>query len=101
MNIKKGDNVKIISGDDRGKTAKVTAVFPLRGTIAAEGVHMKKKHVRPRRQGDRGELVTMAAPFPASRAMIVCPRCGKAGRMGYRRDEGRGVRICKKCGSTL
>lgn len=101
MNIKKGDRIKIISGNDKGKTAKVTAAFPALGRITAAGLNMKKKHVRPRRQGDKGELVALPAPFPASRAMLVCPSCGKAARTGVRYQQGRMTRVCKKCGAPL
>ncbi len=101
MKIRKGDQVKIISGNDKGKTARVTAVFPEQGRIAAADLNVKKKHVRPRRQGDKGELVAMPASFPASRAMLVCPSCGKAVRIGYRKDESGNVRICKKCSAIV
>ena len=98
MNIKKGDQIKIISGNDKGRTGTVTAAYPARGMIAAEGLNMRKKHVRPRRQGDRGEMVRIPAPFPASRAMLVCPHCGKATRIAHQRDEaGRGSRVCRTC----
>ena len=98
MNIKKGDQIKIISGNDKGKTGTVTAAYPALGMIAADALNMKKKHVRPRRQGDRGEMVRISAAFPASRAMLVCPHCGKAMRVARRRDEaGRGTRVCRTC----
>lgn len=101
MKIRKGDQVKIVSGNDKGKTATITAVFPASGTVTAAGLNVKKKHIRPRRQGDKGELVALPAPFPASRAMLACPSCGKAVRIGYRRDQGRSVRICKRCGNVV
>ncbi len=98
MKIHKGDTVKIMSGNDKGKQAKVLAAFPGRGAIVAEGIHMKKKHVRPRRQGQKGELVRIPAPFPVSRVMLVCPKCGKAARIGYRSEAGKKLRQCRKCG---
>lgn len=101
MNIKKGDRVKIISGNDKGKTAKVTAAFPASGRIAAAGLNVKKKHIRPRRQGDKGEMVAVPHAFPASRAMLVCPACGRAVRTGFRAADGRKARICKKCGNVI
>ena len=101
VNIKKGDQIKIISGNDRGHTGKVMAVFTAAGKITVEGANMKRKHMRPRRQGERGEIVMMPAPFPASRAALVCPSCGKATRTGTRRDGRKAVRICKKCGAEI
>ncbi|MBI3631078.1 MAG: 50S ribosomal protein L24 [Candidatus Sungbacteria bacterium] len=101
MQIRKGDRVKIISGNDKGKQGKVLGVFPRPEKIVVEGVNVKKKHVRPRRQGERGELVRIPAPFAVSRAMIVCPSCGRAVRVGRRQDGGEKIRICKKCGETI
>lgn len=98
MKVKKGDNVKMISGNDKGKQGKVLAVFPDASKILVEGIHMKKKHVRPRREGQKGELVRIPAPFPISRAMLLCPRCGKAGRIAQKRDySGKKIRVCRKC----
>ncbi len=101
MKLKKGDQVKIIAGVGKGKAGKILAVFPAQGRIVVEGVNVKKKHVRPRRAGQKGELVQIPAPFMASRAAIVCPKCGKAARIGYRAVDGAKRRICKRCGSEL
>ena len=101
MKIKKGDDIKIIFGNDKGKTGKVAAAFPASGRITVAGINMKKKHVRPRRPGDRGELILIPAPFAAARAMRVCPSCGQPARIGYKKGaEGR-VRLCKKCGAEM
>ena len=100
MKIRKGDQVKIISGNDKGKQGKILSVFPDSGKIAVEGINMKKKHVRPRRQGQKGELVRIPAPFPAAHAMLVCGKCGKPARLGRLvNPSGEKVRICKKCGA--
>lgn len=101
MKIRKGDTVKIVSGNDKGKQGKVLAVFPVPGKIMVEGANLKKKHVRPRRAGQKGEVVLIPAPFYASRARLVCPKCAKAVRIGYRLNEAVKVRVCKKCGEEL
>ena len=101
MKIKKGDTVKIISGNDRGKIASVRAVFPDEGRIVVEGVNVKKKHVRARKQGQKGELVSVPLPFPASRAMVMCPVCAKPTRSLMRREGGVKLRVCRACGKTL
>lgn len=102
MKIRKGDNVKVISGNDRGKQGKIAAVLPKEGRIIVEGINMKKKHVRPRQQGKKGELVRIPAPFPVSRVMLVCSKCGKLARAGYKiNDYGGKIRICKKCGAEI
>lgn len=101
MKIRKGDIVKIITGNERGKTGKVLAVFPEEGRVAVEGMNLKKKHVRPRSQGRKGEVVLIPAAFHAARAMIVCAKCGKAARVGKRFIERKKMRICKKCGGEM
>lgn len=102
MNIKKGDTIKIISGNDKGKQAKVTAVFPEESRIAADGINVKKKHVRPRRQDQKGELVRISGAFSVSRAMLVCPKCSQPTRVKHSSDEqGRKTRVCRHCGSVM
>lgn len=101
MKIRKGDHVKIVSGNDHGKEGKVLSVLPVLGKIVIEGVNMKKKHVRPREQGKKGELVVMPAPFPASRAMLICPTCSKPTRIGGKVVGQKKYRICKKCGAEV
>lgn len=102
MKLKKGDEVKIISGNDKGKRGKILAVFPRQGTIVVEGTNIKKKHVRPKQAGKKGELVRIPASFPSSRAMIICPKCAKAARLAYKVNEsGQKYRVCKECGGEI
>lgn len=102
MKIHKGDNVKIISGNDKGKSGKVLAVLPARSSVIIENLNMKKKHVRPRAQGQKGELVRIPAPLRMSRVMVVCGSCSKPTRVGYSMDgSGRKQRTCKKCGAGI
>lgn len=102
MKVRKGDQVKIISGNDKGKQGKILAVLPQLEKVVIEGINMKKKHVRPRQQGKKGELVKIPAPFPVSRTMLVCATCGKPTRIGYRTSaNGSKTRICKKCGGEV
>lgn len=101
MKIKKGDQVKIISGNDKGKQGKVLVVLPEEHRIVVEGINVKKKHVRPKQQGKKGELVRIPAPFPASRVQLVCSKCGKMTRAGYSSNSGGKIRVCKKCGQEI
>ena len=102
MKIKKGDNIKIISGNDKGKLGKVLAVLPVENRIVVEGLNMKKKHVRARRQDQKGEMVRIPGAFPVSRAMFVCPKCSKANRIKYIFSENRKkIRVCGACGGEL
>ncbi len=68
MHIKKGDNVIILSGDDKGKTGKVVKAFPRSHKIVVEGVNTVKKHERARKEGQKGQVVVVAMPFDASKA---------------------------------
>lgn len=99
--IKRGDTIQIIAGKDRGKTAKVLHVYSADQKILAEGMNLKKKHVRPKQQGKRGEIVQMPAPFSASTAMVICRSCSKPTRIGAKMENGKKVRVCKKCKAII
>ena len=112
MKLKKGDNVLIISGKDKGRTGKVMKAFPKELKILVEGINLKKKHVRPKRNGEKGQIVEVPAPLNASNVKIVCPKCGKATRVGFTIEkvtqqgesrQGRDIkkRICKKCKQSI
>lgn len=101
MKIKKGDMVKIMAGKDKGKTGKVAKVIPAEGKIIVEGMNIKKKHIRPKKQGQKGHVAPISAPFYASSAMIVCSSCGKAARIGYKLEGNKKTRVCKKCGGMV
>lgn len=101
MKIKKSDNVKILSGKDRGKTGKVSRVFPDAGKALVEGLNLMKKHIRPRKQGEKGQRVSVPAAIDISSLMLVCPKCSKATRVGFKVSEKNKFRICKKCGSEI
>lgn len=101
MKIKRGDTVKIISGKDRSKTGKITHVFFKENRIVVEGVNIHKKHSRPKKQGQKGQIIQMPMPIHVSNAMIVCPTCGKSTRIGVKKTEKEKLRVCKKCGGEL
>lgn len=97
MNIKKGDQVKITSGKDKGKTGTVLSVFASTNKVAVEGLNLIKKRMRPKAQGKTGEVVAMPRAMDASNAMLVCKNCKHAVRVGYRAEGATKVRYCKKC----
>ncbi|KKU86861.1 MAG: 50S ribosomal protein L24 [Candidatus Wildermuthbacteria bacterium RIFCSPHIGHO2_01_FULL_47_27] len=98
MKIKKGDNVVVISGKDRGKKGKVLRVFTTEGRIMVEGVNPKKKHVKPKKSGEKGQVITVFLPIHVSNAKLVCQQCGQPARTGYTIEGKKKSRICKKCG---
>jgi len=101
MKIRKGDTVLITSGKDRGRKGKVLKVFPKESRILVEGINLRKKHRKPRRSGEKGQIVEMPAPISISNIKLICPKCGKATRVRYKIVEGRKLRICKKCGQEI
>ena len=101
MKIRKGDQVLIISGKDRGKKGGVLQVFPKERRIVVEGVNIRKKHVKPKKSGEKGQIAQVLAPIDISNAKIVCPKCGKPARIGYKIIEKKKYRICKKCGQEF
>ncbi len=101
LHVKTGDNVMIISGKDKGQTGKVLQVSPSEGKVIVEGRNMVTKHVKPRRQGEQGGIVKAEGAMYASKVQVVCPKCGKATRVGHVVKDGKNIRVCKKCGAEL
>lgn len=106
MNIKKGDKVKILAGKDKGKTGKVLQVFPSRNRVSVEGLNLLIKHLRPRRQGEKGQRIEFPSPIEYSNLMIVCPKCDKPSRIQMKaikdkKGTGRKNRVCKKCNQVI
>jgi large subunit ribosomal protein L24 len=101
VKLKKGDNVLVISGKDKGKAAKILRSLPKEGKILVEGVNFQQKHMRPKKQGEKGQIVKVPAPFQASNVKFICPKCGKATRLGYKIGDKMKNRICKKCKSEV
>lgn len=97
MKIKKGDQVKIIAGKDRGKTGSVIKAMPKYEKISVDGLNLFKKRSRPKRQGEKGQTVEVPRPFPASKAMLVCKNCKMPTRPGFKIEGGKKIRYCKKC----
>lgn len=95
--VKKGDTVYMRAGKDRGKTGKVLHVSREDRKILVEGINLFKHHTRRKREGEKGSIVTKPTSFPSSRAMVVCGKCGKPTRVGYKLTEAGKSRVCKKC----
>lgn len=97
MNIKKDDKVKVLSGKDKGLTAKILKALPLKGRVLVEGVNVVKKHQKAKMQGQKSEIISKEAPIDVSNVQLICPKCSKATRIGKREVSGKLVRVCKKC----
>lgn len=101
MKIKKNDQVKIISGKDKGKSGKVLHVFPSLERVIVEGLNLHKKHSKPRREGEKGQRIEVPAKINISNVMLVCPKCGKNTKVGYKIVEKNKFRFCKKCQAEI
>ena len=101
MRIKKCDTVQVLSGNDKGKTGEVLEVMPKTGKIIVKGVNIRKKHVKPRKQGDEGGIIPVECSIFSAKVNVVCPKCNKPTKIGYEMDKDKKVRVCKKCGAKL
>ena len=98
MHVKKGDNVVVLSGKDKGKKGKVLDADPKSGKVIVEGVAMATKHKKPRRQGEIGGIIHQEAAIDISNVMHICKKCGEPTRIAYSiLSDGSKVRMCKKC----
>ena len=102
ISIKKGDQVIVISGEEKNKKGKVISVDPASSRVIVEGINMVTKHKKPRSQADLGGIIHQEAPIASSKVMHVCDKCKQATRIGYKMlADGGKVRVCKKCGETF
>ena len=103
LHVKTGDNVMVISGKDKGKKGKVLETSPKEGKVIVEGINMVSKHVKPRKMGEQGGIVKVPAALYACKVMPVCPKCGKATRVGHVVEDDKKLRVCKnaQCGAKF
>ena len=101
MRIKKGDNVQVLSGNDKGKTGEVLEVMPKENKVIVKGINVRKKHVKARKQGEESGILSIECAIHSSKANVVCPKCGKATRVQYKIEKDEKVRVCQKCGASI
>jgi large subunit ribosomal protein L24 len=104
VQIRKNDEVEVISGKDRGKRGRVVNVRPREGRVMVEGVARAQRHlpIRPSRSNARvqqGGIITKELFIDISNVMLVCRSCGRPTRVGHREENGVRVRICRRCGA--
>jgi large subunit ribosomal protein L24 len=100
VKLKKGDNVRIIAGKDKGKEGRILKIDRKDGRVIVEGYNMVKKSMKPQREGEKGSITEIEAPFQISNVMILCKKCGPT-RIGFKITDGTKSRVCKKCGEKL
>ncbi|MDP2838038.1 MAG: 50S ribosomal protein L24 [Candidatus Moranbacteria bacterium] len=101
MKIKKGDKVQIITGKDRGSQGEVLFVLPVSERVVVKGLNLMKRHIKPKRDGVKGEIISKEASLHISNVMLVCPHTGKPTRIGYKIEGGEKFRISKQSGKAL
>ena len=101
MNIKTGDTVIVLSGDDKGTKGKVIATSPKEGKVLVEKVNMIHKHVKARKQGDESGIIDAEGAIYASKVALYCSKCDKGVRVKMKESDGKKVRVCAKCGQEL
>lgn len=101
MKLRKGDNVKVLSGNDKGKTGEILKVIPKENRIIVKDVNIRKRATKPKKAGEEGGIIASEHPINSSKVSIVCSKCGKAVRIGYKITENGKVRVCKSCGAEL
>lgn len=99
--LKVGDKILVTAGKDKGRQGKVEEIHPKKGRVLIPGLNLYKKHVRGG-GGREGGIIESSRPFPVANVAVVCPKCGKPTRVGFKkRADGEKVRICRKCGREL
>lgn len=101
LHVRKGDNVVILAGKDKGKTGKITAADPKSGRVVVDNLNIITKHVKPRGANQPGGKNKMPGPIDASNVQVICAACNKATRIGNKIEGDKKVRVCIKCGASL
>ena len=101
MKIKKGDTVEVLSGNDKGKTGEVLEIIPKTSRVIVKGINIRKKHIKPKKQGEEGGIIPVECSIHSSKVNVVCPKCNKATRIAMKKEGKEKIRVCKKCGATI
>src|SRR3990167_2510066 len=97
MKIEKGDTVKVLIGKDKGKEGKIEKIYPKGNRVLILGVNEYKRHVKSRARNQKSEIITITKPLPVSNVAILCPKCKKPTRVGFRIEKDKKIRVCAKC----
>lgn len=101
LHVRKDDTVVIISGKDKGKKGKVIAALPKESRVVVENANMIVRHTKPRQQGQAGGRIKQAGTIAVSNVMLWCKSCDKATRAAHKIEDGKTIRVCKKCGKEI
>lgn len=101
MKLKKGDQIKVVMGKDRGRKGKITKIIPKAQKVLVAGINTFKKHLKPQGEKKPGGIIDVVKPLPTSNVALICPKCGKITRIGYQIVKESKLRICKKCKAAI
>lgn len=101
MFVRKGDNVKVLSGKDKGKSGKIIAAFPKSQTVVVENVNKVKRHTKPNIKSPQGGILDKEMPLHVCKVQLICPACNKPTRIAHKVVDGKNLRACKKCGEVI
>jgi len=101
LHIRKGDEVVVLSGKDKGKRGKVLRVFTKKRSVIVEGVNFVKRHTRPTQSNPKGGILEKESAINVAKLGLYCAKCNRARRIRLLKVEGRPTRICVSCGETL
>lgn len=91
----------VVKGKSRGKVGKILSTNPTLMRVVVEGANIQKRHTRARAQGTKGSIVEVPGPMAVANVRLICGKCDKATRVGFRVEGGEKYRICKKCGQAI
>ncbi|OLD52842.1 MAG: 50S ribosomal protein L24 [Chloroflexi bacterium] len=102
LRLRKGDEVVVIAGKDRGKRGRVQEVHPRERTVIVAGVNISKRHTKPNpTKNQKGGIVEQPRPLSIGKVMVVCPHCGQPTRVAHRIEDAVKERVCKNCGEAI
>ena len=99
--FKKGDQVKVVAGKDKGKVGKIEKILSKENMVVIAGINQYKRHLKARSQNQPSEIITITKPLPLPNIAVVCPKCHLQTRIGFKKEKGETVRFCKKCKAEL
>jgi len=101
MKLKKGDEVVITVGKDKGKKGKIEKILYKKNAVVLPGLNIFKRHIKRRDDKNPGGIIEFARPVPIANISLLCPKCGKPTRIGYKIIKNTKIRICRKCDATV
>lgn len=101
MKLKRGDEIIVTIGKDKGRKGKIDKVFPKQNTVLVPTLNINKRHMKKRDEKHPGGIIDIPKPIDAGKIALVCPKCNQATRIGYSVTKNEKERICRKCGQKV